>query len=62
MIIEHKNFIDADTLMNLWHHVTLPHWRFGQKSNDDTLYPMWVQNFYDTHNNLPFGYNVFSMQ
>jgi hypothetical protein len=51
MIIEHKNFIDADMLMNLWHHVTLPHWRFGQKSNDDTLYPMWVQNFYDTHNN-----------
>jgi len=51
MISEYQNFADTDMLKNIWtEHVIQPHWRFGQKSNNDTVYPMWVQNFYDTFN------------
>lgn len=52
MIKEYKNFVDDGMLGNLWLNVTQPQWRFGQKSNNDTVYPMWVQNFYDTYNNM----------
>ena len=52
MITEYRNFVDDGVLGNLWLNVTQPQWRFGQKSNNDTVYPMWVQNFYDTYNNV----------
>ena len=51
LITEYKDWIDEETLMNLWGStVCQPLWRFGQKSNNDTVYPMWLQGFYDTFN------------
>jgi len=52
LIYETKNFADEGMLKNIWgEHVAQSHWHFGQKSNDDTVYPMWGQGFYDTFNN-----------
>ena len=51
LITEYKDWVDEQTLMNLWGStVCQPFWRFGQKSNNDTVYPMWMQGFYDTFN------------
>jgi hypothetical protein len=52
LITEYHNFVDENTLKNLWGStVCQPQWFFGQKSNNDTVYPMWAQAFYDTFNN-----------
>ena len=49
LITEYYNFVDENTLKNLWGStVCQPRWFFGQKSNNDTVYPMWGQGFYDT--------------
>lgn len=51
LITEYKDWVDEQTLINLWGStVCQPLWRFGQKSNNDTVYPMWMQGFYDTFN------------
>ena len=51
LITEYKDWVDEQTLINLWGStVCQPLWRFGQKSNNDTVYPMWLQGFYDTFN------------
>jgi len=48
LITEYKDWVDEPTLRNLWGStVCQPHWFFGQKSNNDTVYPMWGQVFYD---------------
>ena len=49
LITEYKDWVDEQTLMNLWGStVCQPRWTFGQKSNNDTVYPMWGQGFYNT--------------
>ena len=49
LITEHKDFIDLPVLQALWARcVCSDNWRFGQKSNNDTVYPMWFQAYYDT--------------
>ena len=49
LITEYKDFAPENVLQNLWGGVVCQdNWRFGQKSNDDTVYPMWFQAFYDT--------------
>jgi len=49
LITEYKDWVDRPTLINLWHGtVCQPRWFFGQKSNNDTVYPMWAQSFYHT--------------
>ena len=48
LITEYKDWVDEPTLRNLWGStVCQPHWFFGQKSNNDTVYPMWGQVFYN---------------
>lgn len=49
LITEHKDFIELPELQALWARcVCSDNWRFGQKSNNDTVYPMWFQAYYDT--------------
>jgi len=49
LITEHRDWVDEEMLKNLWGStVCQPRWFFGQKSNNDTVYPMWGQGFYDT--------------
>ena len=49
LITEYKDWVDEQTLINLWGStVCQPRWFFGQKSNNDTVYPMWGQGFYNT--------------
>lgn len=49
LITEYKDWVDEDALRNLWGStVCQGHWKFGQKSNDDTVYPMWFQTFFHT--------------
>lgn len=49
LITEYKDWVDEQTLVNLWGStVCQPGWAFGQKSNNDTIYPMWVQGFFNT--------------
>jgi len=51
LITEHRDWVDEEMLKNLWGStVCQPRWFFGQKSNSDTIYPMWGQAFYDTFN------------
>lgn len=48
LITEYRGWVDESTLRNLWGStVCQPRWYFGQKSNDDTVYPMWAQGYYD---------------
>ena len=48
LITEYHDWIDESMLKNLWGStVCQPRWYFGQKSNDDTVYPMWAQGYYD---------------
>jgi hypothetical protein len=48
LITEYRDWVDEPTLRNLWDStVCQPRWFFGQKSNNDTVYPMWGQGFYD---------------
>jgi hypothetical protein len=48
LITEYKDWVDEPTLRNLWGStVCQPRWYFGQKSNNDTVYPMWAQGYYD---------------
>jgi len=48
LITEYRDWVDEPTLKNLWGStVCQPKWFFGQKSNNDTVYPMWGQGFYD---------------
>ena len=52
LITEYRNFADDAILKNISrHHIQQPEWSFGQKSNDDTVYPMWGQGFYNVSNN-----------
>jgi len=49
LITEYRNWINEDMLRDAWGGtVCRAQWQFGQKSNLDTLYPMWFQNFYVT--------------
>jgi hypothetical protein len=49
LITEYRDWVDEQTLINLWGStVCQPRWFFGQKSNNDTVYPMWGQGFYNT--------------
>ncbi len=46
LITEYRDWVDDSMLKNLWGStVCQPRWFFGQKSNDDTVYPMWGQAF-----------------
>jgi hypothetical protein len=48
LITEYPDWVDENMLKNLWGStVCQPRWFFGQKSNNDTVYPMWGQGFYD---------------
>ncbi len=49
LITEHHNFLTEGELQEVWALcVCSDNWRFGQKSNNDTVYPMWFQGYYDT--------------
>ena len=49
LITEYPNWVEPNGVGALWHHtVSQPKWRFGQKSHNDTIFPMWFQAFYDT--------------
>lgn len=49
LITEHKDFVTVEELQAIWATcVCSDNWRFGQKSNNDTVYPMWFQAYYDT--------------
>ena len=49
LITEYPDFADEELLKCIWGStVTRPNWRFGQKSNNETIFPMWFQGFYDT--------------
>lgn len=49
LITEYPNWVEPNGVGALWHYtVSQPKWRFGQKSNNDTIFPMWFQAFYDT--------------
>ena len=49
LITEHKDFVSLQELQAIWATcVCSNNWRFGQKSNNDTVYPMWFQAYYDT--------------
>jgi len=48
LITEYPDWVDEGMLKNIWGStVCQPRWFFGQKSNNDTVYPMWGQAFYD---------------
>ena len=49
LITEHRDFVSVEELQAIWAMcVCSDNWRFGQKSNNDTVYPMWFQGYYDT--------------
>ena len=49
LITEYPDWVGPNGVNVLWGQlVAQGHWRFGQKSNNDTIYPMWLQHFYDT--------------
>ena len=49
LITEHHDFLTEGELQEVWALcVCSDNWRFGQKSNNDTVYPMWFQGYYDT--------------
>ena len=49
LITEYKDWVNEEALRNLWGStVCQGSWKFGQKSNDDTVYPMWFQTFFHT--------------
>lgn len=49
LITEHIGFTDQSLAKNLWGStVCQGNWKFGQKSDDHTKYPMWFQGFYNT--------------
>ena len=49
LITEHRDFVSEAELQAIWAMcVCSDNWRFGQKSNNDTVYPMWFQAYYDT--------------
>ena len=49
LITEYDNFTDESLAKNLWGStVCQGNWKFGQKSDDNTKYPMWFQGFYNT--------------
>mgnify|MGYP001996881417 FL=1 len=49
LIKEYPDWLSYGGVGAIWHQtVVQPNWRFGQKSNNDTIYPMWFQAFYDT--------------
>ena len=52
LITEYHDWVDKDLLRNIWGS-TVVHggWKFGQKSNNDTIFPMWFQNFYNHTDN-----------
>lgn len=57
LITEYKNFLNYDELTQIWGAtVCQPNWAFGQKSHDDSVYPMWFQHYYDCKPNLGSGY------
>lgn len=48
LITEYKDFLTEYQLQQIWgHHVCQAKWKFGQKSNNDTVYPMWFQHYYN---------------
>lgn len=48
LITEYNNFATQDDLGAIWAIcVCNGPWRFGQKSNPDTTFPMWHQGYYD---------------
>ena len=50
LITEYRDWADEGLLKNLWGStVCQANWKFGQKSNNDTVYPMWFQGFFDVH-------------
>ena len=49
LITEHHDFLTEGELQEVWALcVCSDNWRFGQKSNNDTVYPMWFQAFWKT--------------
>lgn len=57
LIKSYPNWLDEETLRNFWGGtVCQGNWRFGQKSNDDTVYPMWFQHYYDCKPGLGSAY------
>jgi len=49
LITEHRDFVSEAELQAIWAMcVCSDNWRFGQKSNNNTVYPMWFQAYYDT--------------
>ena len=57
LITEYKDFLNEGELQQIWGAtVCQAHWRFGQKSNDDTVYPMWFQHYYDCKPHLGSAY------
>ena len=43
LIQEHRHWVDGEFAKNLWFTtVGQGRWNFGQVSNNDTIYPMWV--------------------
>ena len=52
LITEYPDWADETLIKNIWGStVYQANWRFGQKSNNDTVYPMWFQAFYNVHQN-----------
>ena len=50
LITEYSDWADISLQKNLWGStVCQGNWKFGQKSDDYTKYPMWFQGFYNTH-------------
>lgn len=57
LIKEYKNWADENLLRNLWGGtVCQANWRFGQKSNNETIFPMWFQHYYDNKPGLGKDY------
>ena len=57
LITEYHNFLNEHELQQIWGAtVCQAHWRFGQKSDESTIYPMWFQHYYDCKPHLGSGY------
>jgi len=57
LITEHPNFLNESELQQIWGAtVCQANWRFGQKSDETTIYPMWFQHYYDCKPHLGSGY------
>jgi len=51
LITEYKDWVDEQMQINLWGStVCTPRWLFGQKSDQNSIYPMWFQTFWETLN------------